>query len=112
VAIVRAEVDHERVRHPARPLPLPQPTQPTQRVSQPTQRLTVGVTDARAGNRRFQRLSASRGHTKSPYDRDLLWRTLRALERAGPDSIVDVDLGFGRIVTSEIEAPNMLVHLV
>jgi hypothetical protein len=36
---------------------------------------------ARAGNRRFVRLSALRAHTKPPCKNDLLWRTLRALNR-------------------------------
>ena len=32
---------------------------------------------ARAGNRRFRRLSALRAHTKAPYKRDLHRKTLR-----------------------------------
>jgi hypothetical protein len=38
---------------------------------------------ARAGNRRFWRLSALRAHTKAPYKTDLLWKTPRALKRPG-----------------------------
>jgi hypothetical protein len=42
---------------------------------------------ARAGNRRFWRLSALRTHTKVQYKTDLHRETLRALDRVGPDSI-------------------------
>jgi hypothetical protein len=38
---------------------------------------------ARAGDRRFRRLSALRAHTKAPYKTDLHRRTLRALNRPG-----------------------------
>jgi hypothetical protein len=38
---------------------------------------------ARAGNRRFWRLSALRAHTKAPYKTDLNRKTLRALKRPG-----------------------------
>ena len=38
---------------------------------------------ARAGNRRFRRLSARRAHTKAPKKIDLPWETLRARERPG-----------------------------
>jgi hypothetical protein len=38
---------------------------------------------ARAGNRRFSRISARRAHTTPPYKNDLLWRTLTALDRPG-----------------------------
>ena len=40
-----------------------------------------GEAAARAGTRRFRRLSAPRTHTNAPYKTDLLRRTLRALER-------------------------------
>jgi hypothetical protein len=36
---------------------------------------------ARAGNRRFELLSALRAHTKVPYNPDLHRKTLRALNR-------------------------------
>jgi hypothetical protein len=36
---------------------------------------------ARAGNRRFRRLSALRAHTKAPYEMDVHRETLRALNR-------------------------------
>jgi hypothetical protein len=36
---------------------------------------------ARAGNRRFWCLRALRAHTKAPYENDLPWRALRALNR-------------------------------
>jgi hypothetical protein len=82
---------------------------------------------ARAGNRRFGLLSARRAHTKLPYKIDLIYyrkRQGRLNTRAGPDSghagdargevgkLAGVRLRFGRIVGSEIESPNMLVHLV
>jgi hypothetical protein len=38
---------------------------------------------ARAQNRRVRLLSALRAHTKAPYKTELLWRTLRALNRPG-----------------------------
>jgi hypothetical protein len=38
---------------------------------------------ARAGHRRFWPLSALRAHTKAPYKTDLIWKTLRPLERPG-----------------------------
>jgi hypothetical protein len=38
---------------------------------------------ARAGNRRFGLLSTLPSHTKAPYKKDLLWKTLRALNRPG-----------------------------
>ena len=38
---------------------------------------------ARAGYRRFWPLSAPRAHTKAPYKPDLLWETLRSLNRHG-----------------------------
>jgi hypothetical protein len=44
---------------------------------------------ARAGNRRFGRLSALRAHTNAPSKNDVLWETPRALHRprAGPDRV-------------------------
>jgi hypothetical protein len=47
--------------------------------------ITSGPCDAtaRAGNRRFDPLSALRAHPKAPYETDLRWETLRALKRAG-----------------------------
>jgi hypothetical protein len=47
---------------------------------------------ARAGNRRFGRLSALRAHTKAPYKTDLHRKTLMALnrlDRDGADSPAD-----------------------
>ena len=38
---------------------------------------------ARAGNRRFCLLNALRAHEKAPHKSDLLWETLRALNRPG-----------------------------
>jgi hypothetical protein len=38
---------------------------------------------ARAGNRRFRRLSARRARAKAPYKTDLLWEIRRALNRPG-----------------------------
>ena len=41
------------------------------------------LSSARAGNHRFQPLSALRAHTKTPYKNDLLCETLRALNKEG-----------------------------
>ena len=42
----------------------------------------VGASTARAGNRRFWPSSARRAHTKTPYKKDLLWRTIRQLQNS------------------------------
>jgi hypothetical protein len=44
---------------------------------------TTFSNSARAGNHRFSRSSARRAITKPPYKNDLLWKTLRALNRPG-----------------------------
>ena len=57
----------------------------------------VAPTSARAGNRRFGLLRARRAHTKAPYKPDLLWETLRALNRPGRARTVEVGrVGDGR----------------
>jgi hypothetical protein len=66
-------------------------------------------------------LSTLRVHTKAPHKNDLPRKRLRALKRPGRARTVKgrvgavvgfADLGSGRIVVSEIEAPNMLVDTV
>jgi hypothetical protein len=42
-----------------------------------------GAVTAQAGNRRFWLLSALRAHTKPPQKTDLLWKTPRAIKKAG-----------------------------
>jgi hypothetical protein len=44
-------------------------------------RVRIGHPPARAGKRRVSLLSALRTHTKAPSKSDLLWRTLRPLQR-------------------------------
>ena len=43
--------------------------------------IASGFASARAGNRRVRWLSTLRAHTTAPYKLDLLWETLRALNR-------------------------------
>ena len=62
---------------------------------------------APAGNRRFWRLSAQRARTKALYKTDLLWETLRALNRPGgpgqfPKIIQGVEIRFNPEAVDEL----------
>ena len=62
---------------------------------------------ARAGNRRFRRLSALRAYTKAPYKPGLLLETLRPRDRpgrAGPDRVPERD----RVVARRAVRPDLL----
>jgi hypothetical protein len=81
---------------------------------------------ARTENRQFGILNAPCAHKNAPYNPDLLWRTLRALNRpgraqtaylrgdvhAGEGLARRTHLGFVHIVASEREGPNNIMSLI
>ena len=67
-----------------------------------------------AGNRRFCMLSAALAHTEGSYKPDLLWETLRALNRPGraPRTVVLEALPYRHPLRlrPRLEVPNSLVY--
>ena len=74
----------------------------------PSRRLTATLT-VRAGNRRFARLSALRAlraPPKAPYKTDLLWETLRALNRPERARTVDDRAARGDAVDRDVHGAD------